>query len=562
MIQIRKRGELRQENNDQCTNLKHASKPLNDENYRTKHTDQCSGCTEVQANSEQLGDILARRKLPLILSIDEHDQNDEIVFQEADVDDGTELNVPYVAISHVWSDGLGNPQRNALPRCQLLRLSHLIRGLNDGKCSKCVYFWLDTICVPPDALKMTEPQNIAMDLMRSTYEKATAVLVLDSWLCNTDGSKISVLERFTQTLSCGWTRRLWTFQEGVLPRFLYIQFANRAYDFDAEMAELQKSADTVTRLTMLPTLVQLYHQLPFPVFQGLSLKARLLAVAHALADRETSVMSDEPLCLGALLNLNVGVLARTKPEARMEKFWTMLHKVPLNLLTLKSQRMDTEGLRWAPRSFLRSTSSSLGGAGPSESMADSSDVEQLDGCVTEQGLVITSPELVVCSGGELFGPCTYVRSNTEETWYSVHVATAEGVYSRLAIATDFDEAGDVRNYAFGPGEGTGPKELAIIASNFDAPRCPADIFVPLRGGYLGVVKPEERDDIIYCELICTVLVQRLEPTHRNIRALELLFPFRNLSEGEEYPQRGRGRESSLDAAIGDRRSSSQLWCLG
>lgn len=34
--------------------------------------------------------------------------------------------IPYIAISHVWIDGLGNPNANSLPVCQLARLRHLV----------------------------------------------------------------------------------------------------------------------------------------------------------------------------------------------------------------------------------------------------------------------------------------------------------------------------------------------------------------------------------------------------------------------------------------------------
>ncbi|ROV93518.1 hypothetical protein VSDG_06812 [Cytospora chrysosperma] len=37
--------------------------------------------------------------------------------------------IPYVAISHVWADGLGNPTANALPGCQVDRLTSLVAKL-------------------------------------------------------------------------------------------------------------------------------------------------------------------------------------------------------------------------------------------------------------------------------------------------------------------------------------------------------------------------------------------------------------------------------------------------
>lgn len=79
--------------------------------------------------------------IPLISSINDDDNSGKIKLVAADLDS------PYVAISHVWSDGLGNLTKNALPKCQLLRLSSLVQNLPQ-RSSRIDRFWLDTICVP------------------------------------------------------------------------------------------------------------------------------------------------------------------------------------------------------------------------------------------------------------------------------------------------------------------------------------------------------------------------------------------------------------------------------
>ncbi|RYP59023.1 hypothetical protein DL769_008714 [Monosporascus sp. CRB-8-3] len=56
----------------------------------------------------------------------------------------------YTAIPNVWSDGLGNVHENGIPRCQLQRLSRYVRNLGDDP--DVPLFWLDTICVPRDAI--------------------------------------------------------------------------------------------------------------------------------------------------------------------------------------------------------------------------------------------------------------------------------------------------------------------------------------------------------------------------------------------------------------------------
>lgn len=42
-------------------------------------------------------------------------------------------NIQYTAISHVWIGGLGNFSQNQLPRCQLLRIHSLRKGLKSYK---------------------------------------------------------------------------------------------------------------------------------------------------------------------------------------------------------------------------------------------------------------------------------------------------------------------------------------------------------------------------------------------------------------------------------------------
>jgi hypothetical protein len=39
------------------------------------------------------------------------------------------LNAPYIAISHSWSGGLGNPRNSALPTCQLMFILEQLQTL-------------------------------------------------------------------------------------------------------------------------------------------------------------------------------------------------------------------------------------------------------------------------------------------------------------------------------------------------------------------------------------------------------------------------------------------------
>lgn len=163
--------------------------------YDPKHTDDCSrsACNFIPSQIGEVTRILEEDSLPLI----------EI---SRKLDGPPELRVVrnrpgrrFVAISHVWSDGMGNKTKNAMRTCQLIRiwekvkslvrdnsqivlssdnevnlfvlgfayLSHSTRNLLDVD-KDTVTIWMDTLCVP---LKTRKTRDLAIKSMRSAYEK-------------------------------------------------------------------------------------------------------------------------------------------------------------------------------------------------------------------------------------------------------------------------------------------------------------------------------------------------------------------------------------------------------
>lgn len=91
-------------------------------NYRTKHVKSDCACPMVEVPYGKIISIIKQGGVPLVAI----DQSANSV-----ATDTTSLrltvqkrrsNTEYIAISHVWADGLGNPAQNALPACQILRL--------------------------------------------------------------------------------------------------------------------------------------------------------------------------------------------------------------------------------------------------------------------------------------------------------------------------------------------------------------------------------------------------------------------------------------------------------
>jgi hypothetical protein len=276
----------------------------------------------------------------------------------------------YVAISHVWSDGLGNVQENALPHCQILHLSRLTQEVQGGSLNA-THFWIDTLCVPTHGSKQREAKNIAIQKMREVYENAKAVLVLDSWLLSSIIGSRTDAEILIQIFASHWNRRLWTFQEGAFAKALYFQFADGAYDLDKGVERLKSVQDLILDRTLTPGILAKHISLRGfrETSSKLPLNARISCLFASTRYRQTSVETDETLCLATLLQLPLDRILSIDKERRMNMFWKMLSRVPVDFLFYEGKTIQERGLCWAPQTLLRSDSN-IKGFEHSTSVAD------------------------------------------------------------------------------------------------------------------------------------------------------------------------------------------------
>jgi hypothetical protein len=337
-----------------CSEEKCAFLQLSDKTYKTKHTDDyCdkSKCDDMVADPKEIFDILRSGSIPLMLSIDDDDDDSTLILIPSQPD----FSDSYVAISHVWSDGLGNVEKSALPRCQIKRLSKMIRGL-PGISSNMVLFWIDTIGCPPDSAGEVKAQQLAISMMRETYQNAVAVLVLDGWLQTQRIAGLPDHEVLMMIISSAWNSRLWTLQEGVLAQNLFFQFDDAVYNIDEGLRRLlHESTDPVLRWTLSPAISERVYE--FRGFSRTNVPAwqKLNALRAALSTRTTSVETDEPLCLAALLGFNRAQsmkITQADPQDRMRIFWSLMEDIPHMLIFDDYPRLKIQGYRWAPRSFL------------------------------------------------------------------------------------------------------------------------------------------------------------------------------------------------------------------
>ncbi|KAK6535521.1 hypothetical protein TWF694_001976 [Orbilia ellipsospora] len=213
--------------------------------YKTKHVESDCDCQFVGVKGME--ELIVKGKdnmdgsIPLVIwRKDKVSGEFGLHLQEFNVD---VRNVPYVAISHVWSDGLGNETQNALPRCQLDRIQKMIKQLykDDPNLDKSspfykyseVPFWMDTLCCPVGP----EYKPLRIDTirkMRHIYSRADRVLVLDGTIQQCPLS-MPLVERTAVLYISNWFRRLWTLQEGALGKKVYFRFKDgteeaRGYD--------------------------------------------------------------------------------------------------------------------------------------------------------------------------------------------------------------------------------------------------------------------------------------------------------------------------------------------
>jgi len=199
-------------------------------NYQNKHESEGCSCDDLVVDSTNLTDILLQEeKYPMLrFKRGVRDLDHDIV--------ESEFNQPYVAISHVWADGLGNPFANSLPRCKLYHLRELVKavvrkGTGSGEqANENPLIWLDTLCCPAqDGIG----KKTAIEKIRLVYRRAQYVLVLDAGLMSYESKLQDWPETMARMFTSSWMRRLWTLQEGALAQSLFFQFADGAVSFNS-----------------------------------------------------------------------------------------------------------------------------------------------------------------------------------------------------------------------------------------------------------------------------------------------------------------------------------------
>jgi hypothetical protein len=319
------------------------------EPYQTNHFgSECQSrpCVSICASNEHLRTILSgvSDKIPLIkVSGNANDLKLQVFPNEP--------SSKYIAISHVWSDGLGNPSDNSLPACDLQAVKGWLKSLvlhHDIDID--MSFWIDTLCVP---LFPRSARNTAILAMRKTYEQAEAVLVLDAeLLCvKVPPSPEEILVRI---LCSAWMTRLWTLQEAALAGRLMFQFEDRAVDFGAlKSATLKEQSFGKGFFLLNRASSPLLNIFGITTSKPLhSYKYPLAAIWTSLRWRSTTKIGDMPICLATLVGSNVKSILDANEDWKMQAFWGSQDTIPSSILWCYGPWLPENGYRWAPANLL------------------------------------------------------------------------------------------------------------------------------------------------------------------------------------------------------------------
>jgi hypothetical protein len=313
-----------------------------------KHTSVGCECLPISSQGEKLKCLIGKEAIPLAKLSFGTDGND-ILLEIIEACPKQE----YVAISHVWSHGLGNAVGNSLPTCQIKRIMSIISQHSDPP----HLFWLDTLCLPRDPLPLRVQ---AVHNIRTIYEQAQRVLVFDEELLYTTLDHSQTVEVLMRIMLSGWMRRLWTLHEQAVSTNLWFQFSNGAVRQDTFLNRVLGDAilgngatEPISDTVALQTASLIANTSKLRNEKGVH--DALARLWNSLRWRETSWNEDETICMANILKCDrqiVEELQNTSFESRMRRFLDLFTTFPKGLAFLPGPRMQEAGLGWAPLSWL------------------------------------------------------------------------------------------------------------------------------------------------------------------------------------------------------------------
>ncbi|KAK4163283.1 hypothetical protein QBC43DRAFT_370764 [Cladorrhinum sp. PSN259] len=322
----------------------------------------------------------------------------------------------YVALSHVWSEGMGNAAGNGLPFCRLsvtqywcMLAQQIVQQSEDDQGSGGkerdpyatgikveseaktvpVNIWIDTMCCPATP---GYGKNLCLAKMREIYANAYAVLVRSEQLEDmhlgefTSEPERGIMDVAAQLYTSPWMRRMWTLQEAVLAGMRKTRKNGDADDVGGRLVlgygggllslesvvGLLKQAPAHEAALAFDMIGKFGPLTPMPygfdddeMFGGNRQRewnGFLSVLTTALKYRGVSVPTDELICLATMLGVRVknaegDLPLGTEFEEGMCELWRRIGKqnmgIPGDIIFSSVPRINIDGFRWAPKTFIQ-----------------------------------------------------------------------------------------------------------------------------------------------------------------------------------------------------------------
>ncbi|KAL8749425.1 MAG: hypothetical protein Q9184_006813, partial [Pyrenodesmia sp. 2 TL-2023] len=358
-------------------------------------------CSMVSVSTDCIADMILQDSFPLI----------EIQVQ---ANGGIELKVHkykiglrYVAVSHVWSGGLGNAKANSMRSCQLRYLDHLLRRLRENgdddldrrhgsrkiddsiddfrarlgfaRREMPLLLWIDTLCIPVGP-KHSVAYKMTLNRMAQIYVTAQCTVVLDPELQTMNHQAMRVEQTYAHILCSSWMSRSWTFQEACMARIWFVQFADGYFAVDKHYIEYRKMYRRLTNLEPsephgaipppstlgmqsiwlmhdlatwfreMPVLAKIRYGDPRELMSNLEDWQNFAMAWNGLRDRSTTKAEDLYGIIAVVVDLSAGAVLKLRREERLPAIYRSQRTLPLSLLYQTSPKiLDRKGQStWAP----------------------------------------------------------------------------------------------------------------------------------------------------------------------------------------------------------------------
>ncbi|KAL9631963.1 MAG: hypothetical protein Q9204_003992, partial [Flavoplaca sp. TL-2023a] len=355
-------------------------------------------CQMVGVQSSTVAECINGGYIPLI----KFEESVDGILRPSIVESHNDLR--YVALSHVWSGGLGNVKANSMFSCQLRKLHGLLqtirengdddldrdrgsrktRGMKrDLRASlrmkplpeQPVLLWIDTLCVPV-GIEHTQAYKRALAQMAQIYVQAQCVLVVDPELQKMKYKELPDEELFATVQCSSWNSRSWTFQEAAMARVFYIQFLDgysiidkNWHDFTKDMEKgieknataTQVSRDIIdTHKTLMIDVSNWFATMPvmtkIRTYDARTLMTHsedwqnFVRVWNGLRTRSTTKSDDLYGIIAIMVDLTAYEILQLEPQLRMKAILRSQSTLPISLLYQDCPRiLDSEGQpMWAP----------------------------------------------------------------------------------------------------------------------------------------------------------------------------------------------------------------------